>query len=129
MAVLEVLLFEGVQVVQRKGLGGGDVYRPGQEIAQGGGGRPHHLVHDLADGADGEVVELELLVWNGSAHEDVHNDLDVVALEEHDVAPLQAGDVLDLDANGGLQVPQGKLVHRNHRHGRCGDVHPVIQHV
>lgn len=124
-----MLFFELLDIVQGKGLGSGDVDGVAQEIRQGGGRCAHHLVHDLAHGADGQIVELELIVRRLAAHQNVHDGLYVAALEQHDVAALQSGDVLDLDADGGLQFPDAEVLHRDHLHLGRGDIHPVIEHI
>ena len=100
-----------------------------QKIRQGGGGRAHHLVHDLAHRADGQLVELKLLIRRLGAHEDVNNHLDIALFQQHDVAALQAGDIPDFNADGRFQIANAELVYRDHADGRCGNIHPVIQHI
>ena len=124
-----MVLFKGGQVLQLEGLGGGNVHLVAQKVAHGRSGRAHHLVHDLADGADGQLVELKLLVRRFPAHEDVHNDLDVAALEQHDVAARQALHVFDFDAHGGLQVAQGKLRRLDGRDLGRRNIDSVLQKV
>ena len=124
-----MVLFKGGQVLQLEGLGGGNVHLVAQKVAHGRSGRAHHLVHDLADGADGQLVELKFLVRRLAAHEDIHDDLDVAALEQHDVAARQALHVFDLDAHGGLQTAQGKIRRLDGRHLRRRNIDSVLQKV
>ena len=125
----EALFLELLKVVQREGLGGRDVDGPSQKVRQGRGGRAHHLVHDLADGADGHIVQLELLVGRLASHQDIHDGLDVAAPEHHDVAAFQARDILDLDADGRLQVSNAEVLHRDDLHPGRRDIHAVIEHI
>ena len=123
------MLLKGLQVLQLEGLGCGNVHLITQEVAHGRGGGAHHLVHDLAHGADGQLVELKFLFRRLAAHEDVHNDLDVAAFEQHDVAARQTLYVPNLDAHGGLQVAQGKVRRLDGRNLGCGDIYSVLQKV
>ncbi len=74
---LEMILFELLDIIQGEGLGGGDIHRAPQEIGQRRGRCAHHLVHDLADGADGQLIELEFLIRGFAAHEDIHDHLHI----------------------------------------------------
>ena len=124
-----MFLFKGIQVIQSKGLGSGDIDGIAQEIGQSGGCRAHHLIHDLAHSADRQFVKLKLLVGGLAAHQDVHDHLYVVALEQHNVAALQAGDILDLNADSRFQIPQAEVLNRNHAHRGGGNIHPMVQHI
>ena len=124
-----MVLLKGVQILQLEGLGRGDIHLVAQKVAHGRGGGAHHLVHDLADGADGQLVELELLVRRLAPHQDIHNDLDVAALEQHDVAARQALHVFDFDAHGGFQVAQGKILRSDGRDLGRRNIYSVLQKV
>ena len=124
-----MLLLEGLQIIQSEGLGGGDIDGIAQEVGQSGGSRAHHLVHDLAHSADRQLVELKLLIGGLAAHQDVHDHLYVAPLEQHDIAALQAGDVLDLNADSRFQISQAEVLYRDHFHRGSSDIHPVVQHI
>ena len=124
-----MVLLELVKILQFKGRRCGDIDRVAQEVRQGGRRRAHHLIHDLAHGADGQLVELELLVRRLAAHEDVHDDLDVALTQQHDVAALKTLDILDLHTHSRLQLADGEILDIYDRDLRCGDVHTMIQHI
>ena len=124
-----MILFELLDIIQGEGLGGGDIHRAPQEIGQRRGRCTHHLVHDLADGADGQLIELEFLIRGFAAHEDIHDHLHIAPFEQHDVAAFQAGYIFDLNGDSRLQITNAEFLHRHHRYRRSGDIHPVIQQI
>ena len=52
----EVFFFKSVEIVQFKGFRCRDIDGEAQKVRQSGGSRAHHLVHDLTDRADGQLI-------------------------------------------------------------------------
>ena len=125
----QMLVLEGIEVMHLEGAGRRDVDGVAKEVGKSSSGGTHHLVHNLAHRADGQLVEFELAVIRFLTHEDVNDDLDILFLEQHDVAAFETGNVLDLDAHRRLDLCNGKTVNINHRDLRRGNIHTPVQHI
>ena len=105
-----------------------NVDRHVQKLGQGCCRSAHHLIHDLADGADIHFVHHEFFVRDIHTHEHFDDGFDVLPLEQHDIFTLKPLYIGDLYADGRLDVGKFKFVSGLHTDLGCCNIHPCVQH-
>ena len=118
----------GEELLELKGLRGGDVHHHPQEVGQGGGGGTHHLVHDLAGGAHAQLVKDKVIAGRlVVAHQQVQDHLHIPLAEDHDVGTGDSLHVVDLHQHRRFQGGVVQAAEPPHLYRGGGDVYGFVQ--
>ena len=106
----------------------GNVHRHGEKLRQCRSGSSHHLVHNLAYGADIHLIQHKFLIRYIHTHEHLDYGLDIPPLKEHDVSAFKTLYISYLYAYGGFNVVKLKFISGLHTDSGCCNINSGIQH-
>ena len=126
---VEMVAFELVKIIQCIGFRCRNIHQNAEEIRKRRGSSTHHLVHNLTDSAYRQLIKLKFLIRRLGTHKDIDDRSHIAALEQHDVAPIQARNIFDFHGDRRFQIAKRKIFNGNDRHRRRGDIDPMVQHI